>query len=196
MDNEFWNRLSTTMALYDSNINSMWNLSLKLGVNVKATSKKPQHTHLNNVQLHHALSLTDIQIGLKYITAASALKDNIGGGYFARILCISCCSLLKAKKGLKISSMNQYLKNSKTKPIALEIQNMLLKIEYIKAQHLGMLENIRDKIGAHKDGGGFVQMERMNKVDMNRVADISQHIFNMYYEMSPKIHLLEKALRG
>ena len=185
------------MALYDVNINSMWNLSLKLGVNVKVTTaKKPQHAHLNNVQLHYAISLTDIQIGLKYITAAVSLNDFVGAGFFARVLSIGCCSLLEAKKGLKSSNIKQYLKNPNTKDIAIDIENRLAKIEDIKTEHLGMLKVIRDKIGAHKDGGGFAQMERMKKVDINKVMLVSQKVFNAYYEIMPQIHSLEKALRG
>lgn len=194
-NNNFRNSLNDTMSWYDSNINQLWQLIGQIEDNIIITERKTLNRNLNNIMLHYCLSLVDIQIGLKYLTAAQSLEDTVGGTYFSRILSVSCCCLFESKKGMTEGNIKQYHNRLSTKNYAKEADAYLIGVSKLKNRYWMEMKEIRDKVAAHKDGTGFTQLERMKKIEISKVAKASQSIFNAHYLFMPIIIKLEKCLR-
>lgn len=190
-------RLRAEMAKFDSIINTLWDSSMKAAANVKITKDKERHRILNSMQLHYFLSLTDLKVGIKYLTASSIIDDVIGMGYFARILTVSCCSLLDADKGgMTKENLPQYLKKSKqSQEIGGQILAQLDKVDLIEKEYGKELRLIRDKIAAHKDGSGYTQLERLKKMQLARIIEASEISFDTYLLLGQLIGRLEVGLR-
>jgi hypothetical protein len=130
--------------------------------------------------IYIAISLSDLNIGLKYIDISDHNSNEIEKIYFSRVVALTLFELVDSQKKVVSREVKDVIMEKIGNKGFCELKQCSKNMSEIKNNHHKKLKFIRNNLFGHREANGAKMAIGMLGVDEKEVYDIGREVFSVY----------------
>lgn len=133
--------------------------------------------------MYIAISLSDLNIGLKYLDISEALSNGYEANHFARSVALVSYELINHQNkitGQEVAALVLYKLGNEGLS---EIKLYSKELKKVTKEHHGSLNYIRNNLIGHRTENGMEMAEGMLNINHKEIYFIGKQIFGIYFKL-------------